>query len=77
MPGRGISRRKVLSAAGLAAVAVPLAATGRANAASLVRRADAAEIGSPDYTQRDQFVMRKSLRKDHGFDRLAGAAATR
>src|SRR5215475_6298944 len=43
--GQEISRRKVLTAAGLAAVAVPLAATGRAQAASLVRRADS--IGAP------------------------------
>jgi hypothetical protein len=35
-----------------------------------------ADHGSPDYTQRDQFVMRKSLGRDrHG--ELAGAAAAR
>src|SRR5262249_61928106 len=45
--GQEISRRKVLAAAGLAAVAVPLAATGRAQAASLVRRADSAGAPSP------------------------------
>ena len=43
-----ISRRKVLSAAGLAAVAVPLAATGRARAASLVRRADSTGAPGPE-----------------------------
>ena len=48
--GQGISRRKVLAAAGLAAVAVPLAATGRAQAASLVRRADSAGAPSPQGT---------------------------
>jgi hypothetical protein len=35
------------------------------------------EAGSPDCTQRDQFVMRKPLRKNHGLGRLAGAAAAR
>ena len=48
--GQEISRRKVLAAAGLAAVAVPLAATGRAQAASLVRRADSAGAPSPQGT---------------------------
>src|SRR6516165_12216336 len=45
--GQEISRRKVLAAAGLAAVAVPLAATRRAQAASLVRRADSPGAPSP------------------------------
>src|SRR6266700_2262260 len=45
--GQEISRRKVLAAAGLAAVAVPLAAAGRAQAASLVRQADSAGAPSP------------------------------
>jgi len=36
-----------------------------------------AEVGSPDYTQRDQFVMRKSLGKDHGLRHAAGAATAR
>jgi len=45
-----ISRRKVLTAAGLAAVAVPLAATGRAQAATLVRRADSVGAPSPQGT---------------------------
>ncbi len=36
-----------------------------------------AELGSPDYTERDQFVMRKALRRDHRFDRLAAASADR
>jgi hypothetical protein len=45
--GQEMSRRKVLTAAGLAAVAVPLAATGRAQAASLVRRADSVGAPSP------------------------------
>jgi hypothetical protein len=45
--GPGISRRKVLAAAGLTAAAVPLAAAGRAQAASLVRRADVAGAPSP------------------------------
>src|SRR5215468_7317133 len=48
--GQEISWRKVLTAAGLAAVAVPLAATGRAQAASLVRRADSAGAPSPEGT---------------------------
>ena len=36
-----------------------------------------AEAGSPDYTQRDQFVMRKSLRQDRASGNLAGASAAR
>jgi len=36
-----------------------------------------AGVGSPDYTQRDQFVMRKSLGKDHGLRHAAGAATAR
>jgi hypothetical protein len=46
--GQEISRRKVLSAAGLAAVAMPLVTTGRAEAASLVRRADSAGAPGPE-----------------------------
>src|SRR5215472_8830862 len=46
--GQQISRRKVLAATGLAAVTVPLAATGRAKAASLVRRADSAGAPGPE-----------------------------
>jgi len=42
-----ISRRQALVAAGAAAVAVPLAASGRAMAAPLVRRADVAGAPSP------------------------------
>jgi len=34
-----------------------------------------AELGSPDYTQRDQFVMRKSVRRDHDFGRNAAVSA--
>src|SRR5215470_50074 len=45
--GKEISRRKVLTAAGLAAVAVPLATAGQAKAASLLRRADIAGAPSP------------------------------
>ena len=36
-----------------------------------------AEVGSPEYTQRDQFVMRKSLRQDRASGNLAGASAAR
>src|SRR5690348_10356079 len=46
--GQGISRRKVLTTAGLAAVAVPLAAAGPAKAAALVRQADIAGAPGPD-----------------------------
>jgi phosphodiesterase/alkaline phosphatase D-like protein len=45
--GKEISRRKVLTAAGLAAVAVPLATAGQAKAASLLRRADIAGAPGP------------------------------
>jgi hypothetical protein len=45
--GKEISRRQVLTAAGLAALAVPLATEGQAKAASLVRRADIAGAPSP------------------------------
>ncbi|HEY7262669.1 MAG TPA: metallophosphoesterase family protein [Trebonia sp.] len=45
--GRKISRRTVLSAAGLAVVTVPLASAGRAQAASLVRQADVAGAPAP------------------------------
>ena len=34
-----------------------------------------AEAGSPDYTQRDQFVMRKRLRQASASGLLAGASA--
>src|SRR5258708_15872382 len=36
-----------------------------------------ADRGSPAYTQRDQFVMRKSLGRDRDHDELAGAATAR
>jgi hypothetical protein len=36
-----------------------------------------AELGSPDYTQRDQFVMRKSLGQDRASGKLADASAAR
>jgi hypothetical protein len=36
-----------------------------------------AELGSPVYTQRDQFVMRKSLAQDRLHGQLTGTAATR
>jgi hypothetical protein len=36
-----------------------------------------ADAGSPVYTQRDQFVMRKSLSNSRQQDQLAGAATTR
>jgi hypothetical protein len=36
-----------------------------------------ADHGSPIYSQRDQFVMRKSLGMDRQGDKLAGAATTR
>jgi hypothetical protein len=36
-----------------------------------------ADKGSSVYSQRDQFVMRKSLERDHQHDQLAGAATTR
>ncbi len=42
-----ISRRQVLAAAGAAAAAVPLAASGRAMAAPLVRQADVAGAPTP------------------------------
>src|SRR5215469_1641404 len=45
--GQKISRRTVLSAAGLAAVTVPLASAGRAQAASLVRQADVTGAPAP------------------------------
>ena len=35
-----------------------------------------ADKGSADYTQRDQFVMRKSLGRGREADRLAGTTAT-
>jgi hypothetical protein len=34
-----------------------------------------AELGSPAYTQRDQFVMRKALSADRSYGQLAGSAA--
>jgi hypothetical protein len=34
-----------------------------------------AELGSPDYTQRDQFVMRKPLRQARAWGRLADVSA--
>jgi len=36
-----------------------------------------ADLGSPVYSPRDQFVMRKSLNVDRQGDQLAGAATTR
>ena len=36
-----------------------------------------ADLGSPVYSPRDQFVMRKSLNMDQQGDQLAGAATTR
>ncbi|HXJ26917.1 MAG TPA: hypothetical protein VNH17_14495, partial [Streptosporangiaceae bacterium] len=42
-----LSRRQALAAAGAAAVAVPLAAAGRAQAAPLVRQADVAGAPTP------------------------------
>ena len=44
-PGQGLSRRQVLSTAGLAAVAIPLAARP---AAALVRQADVAGAPGPE-----------------------------
>src|SRR5215831_2991051 len=72
--GQEISRRKVLTAAGLAAVAVPLAATGRAQAASLVRRADSAGAPSPQGTH-VQFGA--DAAKQAAVSWLAAAAVTR
>src|SRR5215468_5703354 len=69
-----ISRRKVLAAAGLAAAAVPLAATGRAQAASLVRRADSAGAPSPQGTH-VQFGA--DAAKQAAVSWLAAAAVTR
>jgi hypothetical protein len=36
-----------------------------------------ADLGSPVYSQRDQFVMRKSVNMDRQGGQLAGAATTR
>ena len=52
-----LARNGSLSAAGLAAVAVPHEPGGTT---SITVTHYGAELGSPDYTQRDRFVMRKS-----------------
>src|SRR5215472_6494771 len=72
--GKEISRRKVLAAAGLAAVTVPVAAAGRAQAASLVRRADSAGAPSPQGTH-VQFGA--DAAKQAAVSWLAAAAVTR